>query len=140
MIIQTMYHSLYFILSGLCDYLVFVNKWFVWRHGLCEGMSSVLHPSHKPSLHTNHLSCMGCITYPFTQTIPSLKPSLHTNHSSFSVLHIFWFVWRDVIQRMINGVCDYLVCVAVLQRMINGLDLSGLCDYLICVLIWIVWL
>ena len=65
-------------------------------------------PSHKPfilSCHTNH---------------PSHKPSFHTNHLLFSVLYIIWFVWRYVIQRRINGLCEGLVCV------------DGLCEPTLC--------
>ena len=35
---QNIYHSLDYILTGLCDCLVYVNKLFVWSDGLCEGM------------------------------------------------------------------------------------------------------
>ena len=69
-------------------------------------------PSHKPfimSFHINHLSFS--VLHPFTQTIASHKPSLHNNHLSFSVLYIIWFMWRDEIQRVMNGLCEGLVCV-----------------------------
>ena len=94
--------------------------------------------------HTNHpftqtifFAVLHIIWFVWTGTIPLHNPSLHTKDLSFPVLHFFGFVWRDVIQRMIKGLCDYVVSVDVIQRMINGL-----CDgiYLVCVIIWFVWI
>ena len=88
--------------------------WFVSLHK--DQTQSI--PSHKPDNHTNHpftqtiyhllyyiLSSLWdyLVCLPSTQTIyqyiPSHKhkPSLPTNCLSFSLLHIIWYVWRDVI-------------------------------------------
>ena len=66
------------MVNVLCEGMVCVkgwntenDKWFVWLSGLREASmyySLYYIPSHKPSLHTNHLS------YPFTQSILSHKP------------------------------------------------------------------
>ena len=73
-----------FIILFIMYYLVCVKGWIQVTQSM---------PLHKPSLHTNH---------PFTLTIPSHRPSLHTNYSSFSLLHIIWFVWTD-------GLCEWMV-------------------------------
>ena len=84
------------MINGLCEGKVCVNGWFVWRDGLClvsvmlmiiwlcEVMVCVtcIHPFAQTIYHS--------LFY-----IPSHKPSLHTNHLSFSVLHIIWLLWRD---------------------------------------------
>ena len=77
---QTMHHSLYYLLYSLCDYLVCVNKWFVWRDGLCEGIIGLC--EGMTSLHTNH---------PFTQTIYSHKPNNHTNQIIWNTENYKWF-------------------------------------------------
>ena len=117
---QTIYHSLYYILSGLCEGIlsgivwrdglcegvVWVQGWFVWRDqdigivwrdGLCDGMVCVKGwivwgngpfkqtiPSHKPSLHTNQ---------PFTLTIPSQKPFILLCITYCLVCLKAWTVW-----------------------------------------------
>ena len=119
------------MVNGLCDYLVCVrgcntenDKWFS-LNSPCIILSIT-------SLHTIQLSLL-----PFTQTIPSHKPFLHTNHLSFSVIHIIWLMWRDVIQKMINGLCEGLVCVEGLcePSLYNSLYyiLSGLCEGMVSV-------
>ena len=71
------------------------DKWFVGRDG----------PSCKPSRFTNHPFTQPI--YHSLYYIPSHRPSLHTNHLSFSILHIIWFVWRV----MMNGLCEGMDCV-----------------------------
>ena len=103
----------------LCEGLVCVNGWFVWRvgflwrDGLCEGIICVQAQDFQAQAISSHKPfIILCITYylvcvkgwkQVTQSMPLHKPPLTQNHLSFSVLHIIWFVWRDVIQRMING-------------------------------------
>ena len=106
--------SLYYIVSGLCEGMVCVKGWFVWRDGLCEGIDQTQSiPSHKPSLHTSH---------------PSLytKPSLQTERRKCFVCKEV-FVWRD-------GLCEGMVCVKwwFVWR-------DGLCEGMVCVKGWIVW-
>ena len=122
-------------INDLCDYLVCVlvvcvkgwntenDKWFVGRDlsGLCEWVVCVTQTiySHKPENHTNQIIC---------NTKKDKRFVWRGGLCEGMVCVKGWFVWRDVIQRMINGLCEGMVCVKgcniigfVWRDMMNGL-------------------
>ena len=103
---QTIISHKPFIILCITYYLVFLIIWYVWT-----------------------IPVLFAVLHPFTQTIPSDKPfiiSLNTNQEicntenakwfvwrlvcvkGWFMWRMEWFVWKDVIQRMINGSCNYV--------------------------------
>ena len=117
------------IINGLCGgiYLVCVIIWIVWIIGLCEGKVCVKRCNTENYKWFVGLSGMYYI-------LPGLCDYLVCVNKWILWLSGLcgWFVWRDVIERMINGLCEriHLVCVNIWFVWVNGLFvwLSGLCE------------
>ena len=93
-------------------------------------------PSNKPYNVIQRMIAVCCVKgwIQVTQSMPSHKPdnmyyregpTLHTKHLPFSVLCIFWFVWR-------HGLCD-------LYPSLHTNQIICITYYLVFVKGWIVW-
>ena len=77
------------MINGLCEGMVCVKGWFVWRD-VMVCMKGCITEDDQWFVWLSDLH--GWIVWmDVTQTTLSHKPSLHTNHLSFSVLHIIGF-------------------------------------------------
>ena len=72
-------------MDGLCEGMVCVKGWFVWRDGLCEGMEYKL----------IFFSLLHIIWFVQRDAYKSHSSCLHTNHKICNTEKGKWFVWRD---------------------------------------------